>query len=140
MQTHLPKSPTGTGSISLSFTPDSSKLTLATAISSFVLIVDLTDQKPRVLRCFDHHRKRRVARSDRVVKGLPNGMDASLTEGDGDMPDEASVSANVLRMAISPDGQWLATSDDRCRTNIFNMDSLKVFFLPFKIDMAVLIS
>jgi hypothetical protein len=140
LQTHLPKSMTGTGSVSLSFTPDSSKLVLATAISSFVLIVELTNQKPQVLCRFDHHRRGRIPGGDRVVKGLRNGMDVSVTEDDGDVSDEAPVSANILRMAISPDGQWLATSDDRCRTNIFNMDLLKVFYSPFTVDIVVLIS
>ena len=36
------------------------------------------------------------------------------------------VVVNVLRISISPDGQWLASSDDRSRTHIFNLDSIQV--------------
>jgi U3 small nucleolar RNA-associated protein 4 len=32
----------------------------------------------------------------------------------------------VQRLAVSPDGQWLASSDDRRRVHIFNLDSIKV--------------
>ena len=30
----------------------------------------------------------------------------------------------ITRMAVSPDGQWLATTDDHMRTHIFNLDSV----------------
>lgn len=33
---------------------------------------------------------------------------------------------NVSRMAISADGQWLATTDDLSRTYVFNLDSVQV--------------
>ena len=33
--------------------------------------------------------------------------------------------ATITRMAISPDGQWLATTDDHLRTHIFNLDSVQ---------------
>jgi U3 small nucleolar RNA-associated protein 4 len=33
--------------------------------------------------------------------------------------------ATITRMAISPDGQWLATTDDHRRTHIFNLDSVQ---------------
>jgi U3 small nucleolar RNA-associated protein 4 len=33
---------------------------------------------------------------------------------------------SVDRIAVSADGQWLATSDNRARTHVFNLDSISV--------------
>jgi U3 small nucleolar RNA-associated protein 4 len=108
-------------------------------MSTYLLIVDLgvgtDDQKPRVLRRFDHHRVRNIIIGDRVVKGRRIGNDVEMEETKGDVDDEdesaGPVVASILRMAISSDGQWLATSDDHARTHIFNLDSVQVmcFFL-----------
>lgn len=46
---------------------------------------------------------------------------------------EKIVPTTVTRMSVSPDGQWLATSDDRCRTHVFNLDSIQVRLLPLSI-------
>ena len=35
---------------------------------------------------------------------------------------------SVDRLAVSADGQWLATSDNQARTHIFNLDSISVSF------------
>jgi U3 small nucleolar RNA-associated protein 4 len=44
---------------------------------------------------------------------------------DGGSPSMTS-SARVLRLAVSADGQWLASSDDHARTHVFNLDSVQV--------------
>lgn len=36
------------------------------------------------------------------------------------------VTTTISRMAISADGQWLATTDDLSRTYVFNLDSVQV--------------
>ncbi|EPQ60935.1 WD40 repeat-like protein [Gloeophyllum trabeum ATCC 11539] len=141
LQGHLPKSRNeepSTGASAFAFSPDSSKLAMATTMSGYVLIVDLGsgEAKPRVLRRFDHHRMQRVPVRSRFADGPQangDGDDIEMDEepaSDGD--DEASlaeesspVTATVSRMAVSVDGQWLATTDDRCRTHIFNLDSVQ---------------
>jgi hypothetical protein len=49
---------------------------------------------------------------------------------DSDSDDDPNITADtipsILRIAISPDGQWLATSDDQRHTHIFNLDSISV--------------
>ncbi|GLB36397.1 putative WD40 repeat-like protein [Lyophyllum shimeji] len=122
-----------TGAQAFRFTPDSSKLVMSTAMSSYILVIDLTGEKPHVLRRFDHHRLKDSIVRDRVVKGRKTSGDVEM--GDGTIEDEEESEeeqanatptvTSVLRLAISPDGQWLATSDDRARTNIFNLDSIQ---------------
>jgi len=135
LQAHLPHSPSSTGGLAFSFTPDSSKLVMSTALSTQVLIIDLgintEDQEPRVLRRFDHHRMRDGILGGRVIKGIKAGDDVAMgrTSGDEDDEDEMDsagpVVASILRIAISADGQWLATSDDLARTHVFNLDSVQ---------------
>jgi U3 small nucleolar RNA-associated protein 4 len=132
LQAHLPGSPSSTGGLAFSFTPDSSKLVMSTALSTHVLIIDLgidTDgQQPRVLRRFDHHRMRNVTIRDRFIRGRKARGDVEMGENKRDDEEDSAgpVVASILRMAISADGQWLATSDDHARTHIFNLDSVQV--------------
>lgn len=141
------------GASTLGFTPDGGRLVLTGARSGRVVIVDLTGRsemggkpEPRVLRSFEHH-ARRVLSSGRVVKPMPgrtsdniesdeDGDDAMAGDteekseevtSDEEEEDEDGRSASVTRLAFSADGQWLATTDDRFRTHIFNLDSVQVF-------------
>ncbi|KAF8971560.1 WD40-repeat-containing domain protein [Flammula alnicola] len=152
-----------TGAAAFQFTPDSSRLVISTAMSSYVLVIDLTGEKPRVLRRFDQHRLQDSILHDRVIKGRAfssraskvNGHAAVNGDGDVDMAgvdadspppspppaqqsdeseqneeedsddeDVASTAAivSVDQIAVSTDGQWLATSDNHARTHIFNLD------------------
>ncbi|KAH9487140.1 U3 small nucleolar RNA-associated protein 4-like protein [Psilocybe cubensis] len=164
LQAYIPASPShaiSTGASAFQFTPDSSKLIMSTALSSYVLVINLIGDKPRVMRRFDQHRLRDSIVHDRVVKGrtlaldsaekkLVNGhthvngdasMDVDMAEPDVESPppaneaseasddedddqDVSSTSATVSvdRIAVSTDGQWLATTDSRARTHIFNLD------------------
>lgn len=128
----IPKSiSSSTGGLGFRFTPDSSKLIMSTAATACILVIDLSGDKLRVLRRFDHHRRRPVLQ-ERVVKGRKGDGDGSVDIADlpVDSVDEnknpsTPVSVNVLRMSISPDGQWLASSDDHSRTHVFNLDSIQ---------------
>jgi U3 small nucleolar RNA-associated protein 4 len=130
----LPKSTSSsTGGLSFQFTPDSSKLVMSTVVTACILVIDLSSEKPHVLRRFDHHRRPHPVVRERVVKGLKGNDDgdvdmtnlaADSTEGEYQPPTSALV--NILRMSISPDGQWLASSDERSRTHVFNLDSIQV--------------
>ncbi|KAF8624779.1 hypothetical protein AX15_005669 [Amanita polypyramis BW_CC] len=132
-----------TGAAAFQFSPDSSKLIMTTAISSYVLVLDLAADKPRVLRRFDHHRQGDSIVHSRVVRGrrkggtegvdvemaddeVENNVDNDVEASDtDDESDSTPLVVNILRIAISPDGQWLATSDDHMRTHIFNLDSIR---------------
>ncbi|KAH6917613.1 U3 small nucleolar RNA-associated protein 4 [Coprinopsis sp. MPI-PUGE-AT-0042] len=161
----------GTGSLAFQFTPDSSKLVLSTSAPSYVLIIDLTGEKPRVLRRFDHHLQLDSIARDRVIAGgklkgqtaspKVNGVHKKAGEGDVEMksasedeaseaeedepvsrPQRTSTTTMVTHLAISPDGQWLATSSHcppsstsfssssssshhtSTKTHIYNLDSI----------------
>ncbi|KAF9557862.1 WD40 repeat-like protein [Agrocybe pediades] len=162
LQAHIPASSgnasSSTGAAAFQFTPDSSKLIMSTSMSSYILIINLTGDKPRVLRRFDHHRMQDSIVHDRVIKGrtpaLLNGsvhvnghvngdvdMDVNMEsppaspalakkdsessdEDDSDEEDVGSTAAivSVDQIAVSTDGQWVATSDNHARTHVYNLD------------------
>lgn len=106
------------------------------------MVVDLGDasaHRPRVLRRFEQHRL--LAGLARVVRGRTADADAVEGVGDQDPPassdeedeDPVKVIPTITRMAVSPDGQWLVTTDDRCHTHVFNLDSIQVRFLCLKV-------
>jgi U3 small nucleolar RNA-associated protein 4 len=101
---------------------------MTTTISAHILVIDLgaDENTPRVLRRFDHHRLRA---GDRVIKGRKVDEDVEMDVAEHDQDMDTLPFANILRLAISADGQWLASSDDRSRTHIFNLDSVQVIYL-----------
>jgi len=56
------------------------------------------------------------------VKNHKIGDDVEMSDDE----EQVSAAVNVLRLAVSADGQWLASSDDHARTHIFNLDSVQV--------------
>lgn len=114
------QNPVSTGGSSFTFTPDSSKLIMASAITSLILVIDLSSEAPTILRTFNQHCNAGSITSGRVVRGINRGTSDE---------DEQSVggidSVAIMKMAVSPDGQWLATSDDLCRIFVFNLDSIQ---------------
>jgi len=104
-------------------------LVMSTAMTSHILVIDLGtgDEQPRVLRRFDHHRQKSNSVRNRAVKIRKNDDDVDMGDPDDEESDEdmSPSHANVLRLAISSDGQWLASADDHCRTHIFNLDSIQ---------------
>ncbi|KAJ7275263.1 WD40-repeat-containing domain protein [Mycena haematopus] len=132
LRAHLPPKSTSTGGLAFHFTPDSSKLVISTAVDSYLLVVDLgaDDEKPRVLRRFDHHRHGSSISSDRVVKGRP--VDAETTDAPANEDEDSEsgmpsvpITTSILRLATSFDGQWLASSDTHARTHVYNLDSIQ---------------
>ncbi|EMD41715.1 hypothetical protein CERSUDRAFT_146940 [Gelatoporia subvermispora B] len=130
-----------TGASYLVFSPDSTKLIVATSITSYVLVIELGTGTPRVMRKFQQHRMRDVVLGKRIVRGRKSPEDVEMADaGNDDTAEKASDSseseseedesarpepATITRMAVSPDGQWLASTDDRCRTHVFNLDSIQ---------------
>lgn len=90
------------------FTPGSDKIIIVT-VESRILVIDLRHSEQgtfEVLEEFGHHR------------GL-NSEGNSI---------EGQEAASVITVAVSADGQWLATGDDMNRIHIFNLDNLKVSY------------
>lgn len=116
------------GGLSFAFTPDSSKLLMSTVLSSSLLVIDLSNSEDgiKILRQFDQPS---THVGERVKKPLPSNGDVDV---DMDAPEDSSLfrtppsPSHIQRITISSDGQWAATSDDRARTHIFNLDSLQV--------------
>lgn len=152
------------GASALGFTPDGGRLVLAGARSGRVVVVDLTARTeagkpdPRMLRSFEHHAKR-TATSGRVVKSMPTrvsvgaesgdeereGEDAEMggvAEDDEESSDENDEEMHILvtRIAFSPDGQWLVTTDDNCRTYVFNLDSVQVCSLATALAVTIVLN
>jgi WD40 repeat protein len=138
---HLPDTLSSCGASALTFSPDSSKLIIATT-TAFVLVLDLVSDSTsaRVLRRFDQHRHRSIMAEGRVLTGRRNDEDHDASESEQDIEEHETenrgmanpqptnaepMPATITRMAISPDGQWLATTDDHQRTHIFNLDSVQ---------------
>lgn len=143
LRENLPDAPLTYGASALLFSPDCSKLIVATA-TGFVLVFDLVSDSvsPTVLRRFDQHRSRNSSVEGRALTGRRNGVDHDVDLSDPGQQDSHNsdsgsddidvwpthskpLLATITRMATSPDGQWLATTDDHMRTYIFNLDSVR---------------
>lgn len=151
----LPPRTESTGASSLLFSSDSSRLFVASAMSSFILVVDLDSdpRHPRILRRFGHHRLQEFTIGDRVVKGrkprhraraeaeaeaeaAAEADDVAMADADARAsassdddtappPTHRLAIATITRMAVSPDGRWLASSDERGRTHVANLAALQ---------------
>lgn len=99
-------------------------MVLASALTSLILIIDLSTGEPVVLRRFDQHGKLISLSGGRLVRGQSRSQvqDANDDECESTQLDGPS---SVIRMAISPDGQWLVTADELCRIFVFNLDSIQ---------------
>lgn len=102
------------------FSPDSNRLVLALARSSQIVVVDLTTTEvPVVLRVFSHS-----AGGERKITGRMVDTDVQMTDSEDVVG--GSPGSQILRLAVSSDGQWLAASDESGQTMIFNLDALQV--------------
>ena len=136
---------------------------MSTAVPSYILVIDLSGEKPRVLRRFDHHRMQdsmvylnSELKGRALIQGTAksNGVhvngdvdremadaespqeeeeqdpnDEKDSDEDEDEEEDKKITAALItvdRIAVSADGQWLATSDNQARTHIFNLDSISV--------------
>ena len=99
-------------------------MVLASASTSTVLIIDVSTEEPTVLRQFDQHGKLVPVSGGRLVRGSSRSQVQDADDDEGELP-QANGPPSVVRMAVSPDGQWLATSDELRRTFVFNLDSIQ---------------
>ncbi|KAG0252120.1 U3 small nucleolar RNA-associated protein [Mortierella polycephala] len=106
----------GTGAHSLTFTPDSTRLVVAST-DSHVVIMDIAQWEAGnfdILRRFGHHR------------GAGGKEDESMdVDGDEDVVGGKGQIETIISMTVSADGQWLATGDLKNRIFVFNLDTLQ---------------
>ncbi|KAG0224123.1 WD40-repeat-containing domain protein [Mortierella sp. GBAus27b] len=106
----------GTGAHVLSFTPDSTRLVVAST-DSHVVIVDITQYesgKFDILRKFGQHR----GAGGKNVESMQVDGEEEVVGGEGQVE-------TIVFMAISADGLWLATGDLKNRIFVFNLDTLQ---------------
>ncbi|KAF9895495.1 U3 small nucleolar RNA-associated protein 4, partial [Lobosporangium transversale] len=105
----------GTGAHYLAFTPDSTRLVVASTDSN-VVVVDISQWesgKFDILRRFGQHRG-------------TDGKDLeSMDVDEEDITGEHDQVETVILMSVSADGQWLATGDLKNRIFVFNLDTLQ---------------
>ena len=65
-----------------------------------------------------------------------SGLPVSST-ADGNASTGTGGGVEISALAFSPDGQWLATTDDCCRTHVFNLDAIQVRRALLPADEAV---
>lgn len=128
-----------TGSSVLQFTPDSTKLIMGLVSSSLMLVVDLTHTSglPQVLHVFRYHHypikfsTAPASPQPKQINGFqhtgmtPPPTDVEMTNGVTIKYDRPILASRIRCLAISADGQWLASTDDLGRTHISNLDTLK---------------
>ncbi|PLW15946.1 hypothetical protein PCANC_16478 [Puccinia coronata f. sp. avenae] len=136
------------GAHCIEFSADSTRLVMAGSLTSDLVVMDLgcLDGTPsiKILRVF-YHRASRVDQAHplRPIITPPSlanttSLDTpSSSSSSSSPPDESADEGNqledeledrqsyVVKMAISPDGQWLATADSKRTLHIFNLDAMK---------------
>ncbi|KAF9109281.1 U3 small nucleolar RNA-associated protein [Mortierella sp. AM989] len=106
----------GTGAHYLSFTPDSTRLVVAST-DSHVVIVDISQWESGnfdILRKFGQHR----GTGGKDAESMDVDEDDEIIGGEGHVE-------TIVFMAVSADGQWLATGDLKNRIFVFNLDTLQ---------------
>lgn len=132
------------GSSAMTFTPDSSRLVLATYPGSYVHVVELpaedTAPRCRIVASFSQHRSREAGRAVAGKKltnghahsnGHANGVDSdseSGSEAEEDTEPETRQRTQFARLdlvKVSPDGQYLVSVDTSRRIHVFSLDTLR---------------
>ena len=111
------------GATALTFSADGTKLIIGLSQSGLVAIVKLhTTTHPRILRVFDHHRQLDArTRLKQSMKSRGDVVNIGST-----ISTETSLDAVILHLSTSYDGQWLASTNLRGCTRVFNLDSIQV--------------
>jgi len=112
------------GATALSFSADGTKLIIGLSQTGLVAIVELhSATDTRILRVFDHHRQ--LDARTRLKQGTKSRGDA-LDIDSTISSTETGTDAVIMHLATSYDGQWLASTDLRGCTHVFNLDSIQV--------------
>ncbi|KAL6065936.1 U3 small nucleolar RNA-associated protein [Balamuthia mandrillaris] len=103
----------------LLFTPDSSKLIIATNESSIQIVDLVAPDEPRIIKTFTQHQAQSF---DTVPIGTEGEQPEAKTE-----PNQSGVfkTAPICTLAVSLDGQWLASGDLNNHIYVYNLDTLQ---------------
>ncbi|KAI1294060.1 U3 small nucleolar RNA-associated protein [Mortierella claussenii] len=107
----------GTGAHYLTFTPDSTRLVVAST-DSHVVVVDIAQWesgKFDIVRKFGQHR----GAGGKNTESMDVDGEEDVVGGEGQIE-------TIVSMAVSADGQWLATGDLKNRIFVFNLDTLQL--------------
>lgn len=141
---HLGLAQRGCGASSLLFTPDSGRLVMALVGSAHVVVVELPSDAhddTTVVRCFAPQHNLIGGRSVVQPKGgrrrgrKAHDGDVEMVEAKESESDEEGKAEPkgpapwVTGLAVSDDGQWLATSDLGGKVTVFNLDTLQLHAL-----------
>ena len=120
------------GASAMGFSPDSTKLVLGMHSCASVLVLNLAEQcsdrhanerrkwQPSILRQFDYHKVSRKSDTRYSWTSMP------MLKSNNNLSRAPGVGVEISSLAISPDGQWMATTDDCCQTHVYNFDALQV--------------
>lgn len=129
--------PSQQGASVIQFSPDSTRLILATALTTQIIVMGV-DADPRkgfqVLRTFHqhcthpntHHPDRRAVISPPTTTISASTQDDLREEHSSDHRRGNDSGSTISAMAISWDCQWLASVDSAQALHVFNLDLLKV--------------
>ncbi|WAQ84178.1 hypothetical protein PtA15_4A630 [Puccinia triticina] len=106
------------GARSIEFSPDSTRLVLAASLSSDIVLLDLAapdSARPQVATLA-------------VFPLRPPPLDCLGNQAGPHTPliTPHASSSYILKIAVSPDGQWLATADSQKTLRVYNLDAMKV--------------
>jgi len=133
------KSPEGLmqGARCIEFSADSTRLILAGSLTSDLVVLGLSylhaTPSIKILRVF-HHAAGPLDQADPLRPVItpsaledPSPQNSPSSSSPNDSPDVTEVDREsyIVKMAISPDGQWLATADSRRTLRVFNLDAMK---------------
>ncbi|KAK4701683.1 U3 small nucleolar RNA-associated protein 4, partial [Phenoliferia sp. Uapishka_3] len=131
----------GTGSSTLLFTADSSRLILATSFGSSLAVINLPagkDEVFEVVKVFGDHAER--GEGSREIRGRPmngesngvNGTNGAEHESEDEEMDgvregssKIEKPATVACVAVSSDGKWLASVDLERKVCVFDLETLQ---------------
>ncbi|TXT12946.1 hypothetical protein VHUM_01347 [Vanrija humicola] len=125
----------GCGASSLLFTPDSGRLVVAFAASAHVAVLELPDQDNGLITVARSFAPQHTTIGGRSVRGKASRRRNVESDDEEEEDESASRPANsepapwVTAMAVSDDGQWLATSDLGGKVTVFNLDTLQLHAL-----------
>jgi U3 small nucleolar RNA-associated protein 4 len=101
---------------------DSNKIIVGTSNGSLIVVLELDENDARILRTFNHHQQ--TPQRSRLLRRKTNEVNSMEIDTSQDVKEVHAPIISLL--AVSPDGQWLASSDINGKTFIFNLDSLQV--------------
>ncbi|TIB33895.1 hypothetical protein E3P84_01988 [Wallemia ichthyophaga] len=109
----------------IEFTPDSRRIIMALSGASSVVVYDLEDGIPKLLKEWSNK-----SSSVRNIRRMPDrkstaSMDVDMSESDDETDNDNKLESSVHTLACSRDGQWLVIADYACNIQIYNLDSMQ---------------